>query len=299
MKRLLVLFVSLDGTWMGGWARGSLLARVDGHWHIRLNDRRLDDRLVGVSLLLVRVLLHETNLLADPTKLGCDLLLDETEAHGQDGHAEQHVDGRADHLPLVAGVLEVGRTGHDVAESDRRDCDEAEVGRLQRVPAFPHAEQQRPHEDIPGDDGHGDRERHADLSAVVVVVVFVVIHDERSFRVGSVVALLRLVRILPRLGAATATAARHQRRHGLDPVGRAAMAAAAAADLRVDEAEHVGEDVAQVGETQQHEGDAERGVGDTHQASPERLRRNVAVACGVTGYIVSELVVVVDCEITG
>ena len=279
MKRLLALVASLDGTWMGGRARGSLLARVDGNGFLRLNHRRLDDRLVGVSLVLVRVLLHETDLLADPTELGCDLLLYETEAHGQDGHAEQHVDGRADHLPLVAGVLEISRAGHDVAESDSRDGDEAEVGSLQRVPAFPHAEQERPHEDVPRDDSHGDRERHADLSALVVVVVFVVVHHQRSFRVGSVVALLCLVRILPRLGASASTAARRQRRHGLDAVGRTAMTAAAAADLRVDEAEHVGQDVAQVGETQQHERDAEGGVGDTHEAAPERLRRNVAVAC--------------------
>ena len=61
------------------------------------------------------------------------------------------------------------------------------------------------------------------------------------------------------------------------------MAAAAAADLRVDEAEDVSEDVAEVGETEQHERDAERRVSDAHEAAPERLRRDVAVACGTTG----------------
>ena len=60
------------------------------------------------------------------------------------------------------------------------------------------------------------------------------------------------------------------------------MATAAAAYLGVDEAEHVGEDVAEVGQAQQHERDTQGGVGDADETAPERLRRDVTVACGKT-----------------
>ena len=51
-------------------------------------------------------------------------------------------------------------------------------------------------------------------------------------------------------------------------------------NLGVDESEDVSQDVTDVRQTQQHERNAEHGVGDTHQPTPHRLRRNVAVACG-------------------
>ena len=183
----------------------SLLAGVDGRRLFRVDRRRLDDSLVRLSFLLVCLLLHDADLFADPPELGRYLLLYETEAHGQDGHAEEHVDGRPDHLPLVAGVLEVGRAGYNVAEADRRDGDETKVGRLQRVPPFPYPEQQRPHEYVAGDYRHGDGEWHADLAPVFVFVVLVIVDDQRAFRVGCVAALLRFVGVLPCLGTATAT----------------------------------------------------------------------------------------------
>ena len=57
------------------------------------------------------------------------------------------------------------------------------------------------------------------------------------------------------------------------------LAAAAAADLGVDEAEDVGQHVADVRQAQQHEGDAQDGVGDTHQAAPHRLGGDVTITC--------------------
>ena len=224
-----------------------------------------------------RLRLHQPHLLADPVELRRDLLLDQAEAHRQDGHPEQHVDSGAHHLPLVGGVLEVRRARHHVAEPDGGDGDEAEVGRLQRVPTLPNPEQQRAEENVPADDRHRDGQRHADLRLVVVfVVVVVVAHvvDEHRGR------LLRLVRVLPRLGRLTARA---ERRYRLDAVARPAAAAAAAAELGVDEAEDVGEDGPEVGETEQHERDTERGVRDAHQPAPEGLRRDVAVTCQTHG----------------
>ena len=58
------------------------------------------------------------------------------------------------------------------------------------------------------------------------------------------------------------------------------LATSGRTDLGVDESEDVSQDVTDVRQTQQHERNAEHGVGDTHQPTPHRLRRNVAVACG-------------------
>ena len=66
------------------------------------------------------------------------------------------------------------------------------------------------------------------------------------------------------------------------------LAAAAAADLGVDESEDVRQDVPDVGQAQQHERDAQHSVGDAHQTSPHRLGGDVAIPCtmdnGINGF---------------
>ena len=57
----------------------------------------------------------------------------------------------------------------------------------------------------------------------------------------------------------------------------AADAASAAADFGVDEAEDVGHQRAEVGETHQHDRYADERVAHAHQSTPERLRRDVTV----------------------
>ena len=129
-------------------------------------------RVVCRSALIV-VFVEDAELLSDPAALGDDLVLHEGEAHGQDGHAEHDVDGAQEQLGLSLRVLEVG-AGHDVAEADGGERDEAEVGGLQPVPAFPQPEQHRAAEDVAADDDHGDGQRHRDLFLVQVVVVIVI-----------------------------------------------------------------------------------------------------------------------------
>ena len=49
--------------------------------------------------------------------------------------------------------------------------------------------------------------------------------------------------------------------------------------MLVEEPEGVGEEVADVGEVEEGERDADEGVDDGEEAAPRRLRRQVAVAC--------------------
>lgn len=72
-----------------------------------------------------------------------------------------------------------------------------------------------------------------------------------------------------------------QRLHASLP-GLALAAAGAAADLGVDEAKDVGEDITNVGQTQQHEGDPQHCVGDAHQAAPDGLGCDVTISYGHT-----------------
>ena len=123
---------------------------------------------------LLLLLVQDAELLPDPAALGDDLVLHQREAHGQDGHAEQHVHRPQQQLGLSLRVLEVG-AWHDISEADGGEGDEAEVGGLQPVPPLPQPEQHGPAEDVAADDDHGDGQRHRDVLLVQVVVVVVVV----------------------------------------------------------------------------------------------------------------------------
>ncbi len=85
-------------------------------------------------VLLLFLVLEDAELPADHLDVVDDLLLDEVEAHGDHGDAEEEVGGAERQLALA--VL-AARVGHEVAEADGRQRDEAEVARVQQRPALP------------------------------------------------------------------------------------------------------------------------------------------------------------------
>lgn len=69
-------------------------------------------------------------------------------------------------------------------------------------------------------------------------------------------------------------------RFNLDYLGFVFLStAAAAADLGVYESKYVGQDLPDIGQTEQHEGNPQHGIGYTHQAPPESFGRDVSVPC--------------------
>ena len=62
------------------------------------------------------------------------LFLDEVEAHGDHGDADEEVEGAEDELLVAVQALLVG---HEVAEADGGQRDEAEVAAVQQGPPLP------------------------------------------------------------------------------------------------------------------------------------------------------------------
>ena len=62
------------------------------------------------------------------------LLLHEVEAHGDHGDADEEVEGAEDELVVAVQALLVG---HEVAEADGGQGDEAEVAAVQQGPSLP------------------------------------------------------------------------------------------------------------------------------------------------------------------
>ena len=112
------------------------------------------------SVVVVVVFFEQTEFAAAPFELLLDLLLHQVEAHGEQRQSERQPDGAEDEL-LGAGPLFQPGAGHDVAEPDRRQRDEAEVGPGQVVPLFPQREQHRPDENVGGNDQQTDRYRNS------------------------------------------------------------------------------------------------------------------------------------------
>lgn len=66
------------------------------------------------------------------------LLLHQVEAHGDDGHPQHQVHGAEDEIHVQLLGRENLVAGHDVAEADGAQRDEAEVGAVQEAPVLPH-----------------------------------------------------------------------------------------------------------------------------------------------------------------
>jgi len=113
--------------------------------------------------------LQKSQLLADPLALLLDLLLHQVEAHRQQRQAERQPE-RAEHQLLARCPLVHVGAGHDVAEADRRQRDEAEVRPGEVVPVLPEREQHRSGEDVAADDHQADGDRDGDLLGGQVVV---------------------------------------------------------------------------------------------------------------------------------
>jgi len=99
---------------------------------------------------------------SDPLALLLDLLLHEVETHGEQREAEREPERAEDQLLVRRPLVHVG-AGHDVAEADRGERDEAEVGAGEVVPALPGGEQRRPGHDVCGNDHQADGDRHRHL----------------------------------------------------------------------------------------------------------------------------------------
>jgi len=89
------------------------------------------------------------------------LFLHQVEAHCHQRHAADEVQRAGDHL-LRAIRVEAGAR-HVVAEADRRQSDETEVGGDQRVPVLGQSEQERAEHDVAGHQKQTHVDRHAHL----------------------------------------------------------------------------------------------------------------------------------------
>jgi len=100
--------------------------------------------------------------------LGHHLLLDQRERHGDQHQPEQQVAAARDHLQLaVLRVRALERfAGHQVAEPDGGQRDEAEVRAVDERPALPRGEHGRAHAYVAGQHEQHQRDRHAGRRAV-------------------------------------------------------------------------------------------------------------------------------------
>jgi len=90
----------------------------------------------------------ETESASESSELVARLLLHEVKAHGDEGQATDEVQ-TADDVLLRSERVE-RRARHIVAEPDRRQSDEAEIGGDERLPSFPQMEQERTQQDVAG-----------------------------------------------------------------------------------------------------------------------------------------------------
>jgi hypothetical protein len=76
-------------------------------------------------------------------------LLHQVEAHGYERHAEHQVHGAEDEAEIDLLALDNSFTWNDVSKPNRAEADEAEVGTVQEVPAFPFGEQDGAETNVP------------------------------------------------------------------------------------------------------------------------------------------------------
>lgn len=76
-------------------------------------------------------------------------LLHEVEAHRYERHAEHQIHGAKDEAKLDLLTLDNSFSRNDVSKPNRAEADEAEVGAVQEVPAFPFGEQDSTETDVP------------------------------------------------------------------------------------------------------------------------------------------------------
>jgi len=105
------------------------------------------------------------------------LYLNKVKSHRHDRHAEDDVGSSSNHLEVGGCWSETFAARHQVAETDRWDGNKAVIGGPEPVPALPDAEQQRPHEDVAGDQAHGHSEWNAYFVVFVVVIIFIIVID--------------------------------------------------------------------------------------------------------------------------
>ncbi len=117
---------------------------------------------------------------SQPPELGSHLLLHQIEAHGHQRQAHEQVDGHARQLVLGLVVRVVDRVaGHEVAEADGAQSDEAEVDAVQDGPLLYRVEDDAAQDDVRAQNEEGHADWHRDFFVVAgVAVVVVVLHDE-------------------------------------------------------------------------------------------------------------------------
>lgn len=69
------------------------------------------------------------------------LFLDEIEGHGDDGETEEEVEN-ARHQ-LVLALFQHFAAGHQITKANGRQCDETEIGAVQKRPLFPRTKHNR------------------------------------------------------------------------------------------------------------------------------------------------------------
>lgn len=113
-------------------------------------------------LLLPRMLLMRRRKPPPPTAAppavsghGGQLVLQQLEAHGHHGHADQYVAGRHEHGHVLGGL---DAAGHELAEPDGAQAGEAEVRALQQRPPLQLLVDERAQRHVRAD--HGQREQH-------------------------------------------------------------------------------------------------------------------------------------------
>lgn len=87
-----------------------------------------------LEIILLVLILENTELPAEILDVVNDLLLDKIEAHSDHGDAEEEVEGAEGEPDLAVLTLLVG---HEVPEADGGEGDEAEVAAVHEGPAFP------------------------------------------------------------------------------------------------------------------------------------------------------------------
>jgi hypothetical protein len=78
-----------------------------------------------------------------------NFLLHQVETHGYERHAQHQIHGAEDEAQLDLLALNDALTRNDVSETNRAQADEAEIGTVQEVPAFPLREQDSTETDVP------------------------------------------------------------------------------------------------------------------------------------------------------
>lgn len=124
--------------------------------------------LVGLLLVLV---LDDAQVSGHGLDVADDFLLDEVEAHGQQRDAEQQVQRTEPYAQIgVFALVDHPLGGHEVAEPDGGQRDEAEVRRVRELPILPAPEQERAHDDVADHQQHAQPYGHG-LDVIRIIVI--------------------------------------------------------------------------------------------------------------------------------